>query len=278
VSRHSELTALRTAQDTDMSQLRARRRAAIKARQRHRRTVVVCALIVAVTLVGADLARGGDGLLLDSGPPASSAAAAAAAPVVADQPKVEAPADGAGTFSYATGSEQPLGTDGAILRYRVAVENGSEYDPATFTGEVDAILGDPRGWAAGKDRRFQRVGEKATAEFTVFLATAGTVEKLCAAAGLHTGRVLSCRLPGQLLINLDRWQNSVSGYGAPLAEYRAFALNHELGHQLGAGHQACAGPRRVAPVMAQQSIDLDGCTANGWPFVYGSYYSGESVP
>jgi hypothetical protein len=276
MSRHSELTALRTDQDADTSHLRARRRAAIRARQRHRRTVVVCALIVALTLVGADLARGGEGLLLDSGSPASPAAAGV--PAVEDRPAVEVPAEGTGTFGYATGSEQALGTAGAIQRYRVAVENGSGYDLAAFTAEVDAILGEPRGWAGGHDRRFQRVAEKATTEFTVFLATPGTVDKLCSAAGLHTERILSCRLPGQLLINLDRWQNSVPGYGTPLAEYRAFALNHELGHQLGLGHHACAGPGWRAPVMAQQSIDLDGCTPNGWPYPDGAFHPGATVP
>jgi hypothetical protein len=276
MSRHSELVVLRTDQDADTSQLRARRRAAIRTRQRHRRTVVVCALVVAFTLVGVDLARGGEGILLDSGSP-SPAAVAGVQPVV-DQPKVDVPADGSGTFSYAEGVEQVLGVEGAVKRYQVAVENDSGYDLAAFTAEVDLILGDPRGWTADRQRRFQRVGQAGPAEFTIFLATPGTTDRKCAAGGFHIERVRSCRLGKQLFINLDRWQNSVSGYGAPLAEYRAFAVNHELGHELGFGHEACSSVGMPAPVMSQQNIDLDGCFGYGWPYRDGVFYRGVAVP
>jgi hypothetical protein len=273
MSRHSELEALRTDREADAAtELRARRRAAIRTRQRHRRAVVVCALIVAFTLVGADLARGGDGLLLQDDPVATPAAQ------VAPQPRVEVPAEGSGAFSYAAGSDQVLGAEGAVQRYRVAIENETGYDVATFAGEVDAILGDPRGWTADHQRRFQRVAQSAPAEFTVFLATPGTVDKKCADGGFHTERVRSCRLPTQLIINLDRWQNSMPDYGAGRDEFRAFAINHELGHQLGYGHEACSMLGAPAPVMMPQTLGLNGCVGYGWPYRDGSFYQGVAVP
>jgi hypothetical protein len=122
------------------------------------------------------------------------------------------------------------------------------------------------------------VSGQAAAEFTIFLATPATSEAMCATAGLHTSQYTSCRLPGKLVINLARWLGSVPDYGAGLAIYQAYAINHELGHELGNGHEACPGPGKPAPVMQQQTLGLKGCVANAWPYVNGQRYSGVPVP
>jgi hypothetical protein len=281
--------------------MRARRRAAMRARRRRNRMVLVSLLAVVLVLVGVDLARGSDGLLragtpADSAPSASSASSASsagepssaassggAAPTTPTAPEEHAtvgafPASGPGTFSYVAGTGKVVGRAGTLRRYRVAVERGSGQDANAFAGAVDKILADPQGWTATGTDRFQRVPEKGQYDFTVYLATAGTSQKMCDAGGLHTDGFNSCRLPGQVILNLARWLTAVPNYGAGLAEYRAYALNHEVGHQLGLGHEACPGPGQPAPVMQQQTLSLQGCTAWGWPFRHGSRYRGNPVP
>lgn len=280
----------------DASGARTRRRAVIQARRRRNRFVIVGVLGLIVALAGVDLARGQDGLLLDgpatpvagSPDPAGSGSPAqggpSAEPGASGQPREEGTSvtAGSGKFGFATGAGKVLGAAGTVRRFRVAVEKDTDTDVKAFTAEVERILADPRGWTGGGKHRFQRVAEKTSHEFTVYLATAGTTQKLCAAGGLHTAGFTSCRLPGQLVINLDRWRDAVPGYGAPLPDYQAFALNHELGHQLGYGHDACPGPGKPAPVMQQQSTGLKDCTPNPWPHPAAptdpTLYRGPAIP
>jgi len=42
-------------------------------------------------------------------------------------------------------------------------------------------------------------------------------------------------------------------------------INHETGHWLGLGHSQCPASGAPAPIMQQQSIDLQGCVINSWP-------------
>ncbi|MBV1849859.1 DUF3152 domain-containing protein [Catellatospora sp. NEAU-YM18] len=270
----------------------------MRARRRRNLIIMSSLLGVVVGLVGIDLARGSDGLLLDdpaatqatapseaaaSGTPGSAAAPQATgreentpAPQPVDPAGV--PTAGTGKFAYVGGTGKVIGAKGNVRKFRVAVEQGTAQQAAPFGGEVEAILGDPRGWAGAGTYRFQRVAEQATAEFTVFLASAETSKKMCAAGGLYTDAFVSCRLPGQVIINLSRWLTGVPDYGAPLADYRAFALNHEVGHQLGFGHEACPGPGLDAPVMLQQSTGLQGCKAYAWPYRGGLLYRGPAIP
>jgi hypothetical protein len=193
-------------------------------------------------------------------------------------PSAAVVAAAAGGFTFAGGYGPVLGSTGPVRRFKVAVEKQiGQADGGDFAGEVDRILGDPRSWIAGREFRLQRVPSAAAAEFTVYLASAATSEKMCAAGGLRTAGYTSCRLPGHVIINSERWAEAVPDYGAPLAVYRAYAINHEVGHQFGHGHEACAGRGEPAPVMMQQTYGLQGCVANSWPYLRGERYAGNPI-
>jgi hypothetical protein len=187
------------------------------------------------------------------------------------------PQTGTGAFTSAVETGPVRGAAGRLHRYRVTVENGIDQDPMEVAAIVDAVLGDPRSWTAAGTLRLQLVSGDAPADFTVLLATPKTSEAICATGGLRTGGYSSCRLPGRVVLNLARWMTAVPNYGASIGEYRQYLVNHEVGHQLGHGHEACTGRGRPAPVMQQQTYGLDGCVANAWPYIGGKRYSGRAV-
>jgi hypothetical protein len=187
-------------------------------------------------------------------------------------------AKGDGTFAYATTDGPLAGANGATKKYRVAVENGAGLQADTFAAAVEKAYADPRGWTAGGDLRLQRVKGEGAADFTVFLATPATSEAMCGTAGLHTDGYSSCRITGKVIINLARWNTAIPDYGAPVGDYQTYVVNHETGHELGRGHEACAAAGKPAPVMMQQTYGLKGCVANSWPYVDGKLYTGPKVP
>ncbi|MBW4702770.1 DUF3152 domain-containing protein [Micromonospora sp. RL09-050-HVF-A] len=187
---------------------------------------------------------------------------------------VSYPADGTNRWQVAAGEPAaPAGT-GRLLRYRVAVEGDIRGLPvAQFAAEVGATLTAPQGWTTGGTLRLWRVGPGGPADFTVHLATPGTRDELCGdAADGYT----SCRNGNRVVINVARWMKGVPGYGASLAVYRRYMVNHEVGHRLGHGHERCPGRGRPAPVMQQQTLGLHGCTANATPYRDGVRYSGPA--
>lgn len=217
-----------------------------------------------------------------SASPSSVPAAPVVAPVLALSGPV--PSTGRGTFGYDDRPAPVLGRAGELRRFRVAVENGSGEDVAAFGDAVQAALAGPGSWVDSGRLRLQRVSGTARYDFTVYLATAGTAGRMCLAGGTDIrvgGRpYTSCRAPGKVIINLDRWRLSVPHLvkaGLPLERYRLYVINHEVGHQFGHHHERCPGVGRPAPVMQQQTLFLNGCVANPWPYVGGRRYTGPPV-
>jgi hypothetical protein len=214
---------------------------------------------------------------------APSATPAPPAPPVLRLPGA-VPHAGPGTFEYGNGRGGVLGRAGALRRYRVAVEKDSGEDVDAFGAAVDLALGNPVSWIASGQLRLQRVPDGAAHEFTVYLATAETARRMCAAGGVNIrigGKpYTSCRTEGKVIINLDRWRLSVDQYvaaGVPLDTYRLYVVNHEVGHELGHHHERCPGKGKPAPVMMQQTLRLSGCTPNPWPYVHGRRWTGPPL-
>jgi hypothetical protein len=215
-----------------------------------------------------------------SSAPALTTAVAPAAPVEGDAEGDAGPTEppepalettyveqGAGSLSVVDGSSQVYGT-GPLSRFIVEVENGIEVDGAAFAEAVTLTLGDQRSWGGGGRMSFQRVGAADAAagafEFRVALVSPGSMERYC--PGVGTGGYTSCRYGDRAVINLARWATAVPHYDGDIATYRQYVVNHEVGHALGNGHVDCPGPGQVAPVMLQQTLDLEGCVKNAWPY------------
>lgn len=160
-----------------------------------------------------------------------------------------------------------------LKTFRVEVETGTRQSAAAFAAAVDSTLSNPASWTGQGLWSLERL-DGDDVDFVIRLATPATVDRVCAKAGLDTRGYVSCRSGTSVMINLDRWLQAVPDYDGDVALYRLYVINHEVGHQLGYGHQACPGPGRLAPVMQQQTFGLKGCRPNGWPYVNGKLVSG----
>jgi hypothetical protein len=198
---------------------------------------------------------------------------AAAEPEAPGRSGISVPNSGTGRLTLVAGSTPVRGSGGTLVRYRVEVEDGSGQSPAAFAAAVDATLRDPRGWTHDHQWRFQRVAT-GTYDATVILATPALTNQICAEGGLNPGGYTSCRTNNKVVINLARWLTAVPAFRGDIATYRQYVVDHEMGHQLGHGHVLCNGPGQPAPVMQQQTLGLQGCRPNPWPFVGGRYLTG----
>ncbi|MGR6322254.1 DUF3152 domain-containing protein [Micromonospora soli] len=194
------------------------------------------------------------------------------------------PAHGRGSYAYDDRPGRVLGRAGALHRFRVAVENGSGEDVHAFGDTVQRALAGPGSWVDDGRLRLRRVAPGSRYDFTIYLATRDTAARLCRRGGIDIRKggvpYTSCRVSGKVVINLDRWRTSAPHLVAavmPLDTYRLYVINHEVGHQLGHHHEGCPGAGRPAPVMQQQTLFLDGCQPNPWPFRNGRRYVGPTV-
>ncbi|WP_329135207.1 DUF3152 domain-containing protein [Streptomyces sp. NBC_01476] len=187
------------------------------------------------------------------------------------------PTAGNGKFRTARAAGTSVGR-GTVRRYKVQVEDGSGVPATAAADEIAGILADPRGWTADGHDAFQLVSG-GSYDFEIKIATPGTVDAICGAAGLHTHGEVNCDVGDQVVVNLKRWNTGSPEFPGPLHEYRALIINHEVGHRIGHGHEGCPGPGRPAPAMMQQIDGLHGCTPNAWPYDrQGRYLSGPPVP
>ena len=166
---------------------------------------------------------------------------------------------GSGDLTVVPGTSAVHGT-GRVRRFVVEVEEGLGVDGPAFAAAVEAVLFDPRGWAA--QMSFQRVASGPVA-FRVTLASPRTTDRLC--RPLDTGGIFSCWNGARAVLNAMRWNDGAASYRGDLPSYRIYMVNHEVGHGLGHGHRTSCGAGGLAPVMMQQTKSLYGCRRNPWP-------------
>ncbi|WP_018564480.1 DUF3152 domain-containing protein [Streptomyces sp. PsTaAH-124] len=221
----------------------------------------------------ADAGRHADGRAAPSGKATGGAGATPGARGKGSDPHQS----GNGVFHTAHATGKQAGT-GTLRRYEVQVEEGTGIAPDEAAREIEGILADRRGWTADGHDAFQLVSQ-GPLDFVVRIATPDTVDRICGAAGLHTRGEVNCDVGSQVIVNLKRWNQGSPEFPGPLHEYRALIVNHEVGHRIGHGHEACPGAGRPAPAMMQQIDGLHGCVANAWPYdAKGRYLGGPAVP
>ncbi|WP_443045584.1 DUF3152 domain-containing protein [Streptomyces sp. HUCO-GS316] len=207
----------------------------------------------------------------DPGVSAAPTTASTASPIAV-------PATGPGTFTAARASGKAVGEGKLVRRYKVLVEDGIDIRPESAAAEISAVLADRRGWTRDGINSFQLV-RSGSYDFLVKIATPGTVDSICGAAGLRTEGKVNCSVGTDVVVNLKRWVQGSPEFDGPIGEYRALIVNHEVGHRIGHGHATCPGPGRPAPAMMQQIKGLKGCVANAWPYDdNGTYLDGPSAP
>jgi hypothetical protein len=146
--------------------------------------------------------------------------------------------------------------------YCTAVKGVAAGELPVLRSKLESTYGDSRGWSL--NGRAMYTHATSGCDFTVWLAASNLMPSF----GAICDSMWSCRVGPNVVINYDRWQNASPAwqkYGGTIEEYRYMVINHETGHWLGYGHDFCPGPGQQAPVMQQQSIDLQGCVFSPWP-------------
>jgi hypothetical protein len=148
---------------------------------------------------------------------------------------------------------------GDAIAVEVELEEGLAVDGDCVADLVISTLSDERGWG-GDGRTFELVDEGA--RITISLAMPETVDRLC--APLDTGGYTSCWNGSRAMLNVDRWRTGTDEI-TDTDLYRTYLVNHLAGQALGYDTLTCRADGEPAPVMADQTSELGGCTANAWP-------------
>lgn len=146
--------------------------------------------------------------------------------------------------------------------YCVATRGVADSELVTLSAKLQSTFSDGRGWGLDGSVSFVPASDNCT--FTVWLAAADQMSSF----GAICDADWSCAVSPNVILNFDRWRYASSAWnnqGGSLEDYRSMVINHETGHWLGFYHSFCGGAGQQAPVMQQQSIDLQGCSFNPWP-------------
>jgi hypothetical protein len=156
----------------------------------------------------------------------------------------------------------PLLPAAKTLVYCTAARGVDAGELPALRSKLATTFADTRGWNLGGLVDFVPGGSGCN--FTVWLSAASQMPTF----GAICDPEWSCNVSPNVVINFDRWKGASAAWnaaGGSLDDYRSMVINHEVGHNLGFYHKNCGGAGQPAPVMQQQSIDLQGCVFNPWP-------------
>lgn len=148
--------------------------------------------------------------------------------------------------------------------YCTAGRGVPETEVKDMTGKIDSVLNAKRGWSLGGNITFSR--SERQCDFTIWLSAPAEMQSF----GAICDEYWSCAVKPNVIFNHDRWRLTSEAWkksNGSLDDYKSMVINHEVGHWLGFEHSTCPAAGAPAPVMQQQSIDLQGCTFNPWPSI-----------
>lgn len=149
-------------------------------------------------------------------------------------------------------------------RLRVRIRFESRVDAVTSEQLADqalAILNDASGWGQSG---FTFAGDESS-ELVVVLAEGDLVDELC--MPLDTYGKVSCQNGAVVALNADRWRMAGDDWDATIESYRAYLINHEVGHLIGLRHpvERCPTDSKISALMEPQTNNLLDCVGNGIP-------------
>ncbi|MFD1148309.1 DUF3152 domain-containing protein [Saccharothrix hoggarensis] len=161
------------------------------------------------------------------------------------------PQHGTGTWRVVP---PPSAAGGTGFAYTVEVEDGVALPNGddAFAAVVDHALRHPRGWSVRY--AFRRVGGDVEPDLRIRLTSQQTARALC---GFEMPFDTSCRVGSTVHLNTARWFRGAHTYDGDLRDYQVYAVNHEVGHFLGFGHEVCPVDGGPAPLMMQQTLSTD---------------------
>lgn len=146
-----------------------------------------------------------------------------------------------------------------VFTYSVDTRGDIESDVGHFRRVAADTFAHERGWNLGGSVAFREVASGG--DFILWLASPAAVDAFHPVCS----KQFSCRVGDNVIINDEAWAEGTDAWTADVATYRQMILNHEVGHWLGLDHTSCPASGKVAPIMQQQSIDLEGCLPNPFP-------------
>jgi hypothetical protein len=150
----------------------------------------------------------------------------------------------------------------------ITTDSSSRQSEAMFRALVTALLQHPLGWA-NQGYTFNIVPSAAAAThplITITLTPQHVLDRKF--PEFATERLSLCNMATrEIYLNEQRWMGVYDDNKSNLSlpAYRAYMVQHEVGHALGFGHTKCKQGGAKCPIMVQQTKGTGGCAPYPFP-------------